>query len=186
MGIGDMDLGFGRTRRQICYHEAGHAVFYYHANLKINFVHVPGEGNVCAEWPNHPHPEQAIDLAASCVAAWYTEARGRGETFPHMSFEDFMAYAEAERADMQFAPLGLVSDSAEALDMLELAASRYANPQDKMSECYKAMCDTVDRNLEFWWPEIEALAKRVFVADDGYLEGNEVAGIIEAARGEGS
>lgn len=42
MGIGDMDLGFGRTRRQICYHEAGYTVFYYHADLKINFVHVPG------------------------------------------------------------------------------------------------------------------------------------------------
>lgn len=101
-----------------------------------------------------------------------------------MRFEDFMADAEADRADMQFAPLGLVSDSAEALNMLELAASRYANPQDKMSECYKAMCDTIDRNLEFWWPEIEALAERVFAADDGHLEGNEVAGIIEATRGE--
>lgn len=182
MKLGDGELDFGRTRRQICYHEAGHAVFQYRAGLKINYVCVPmGEGDVAAEWPCKPTPEQAMKLAASCVAAWFAEAKYLGVERQHMSFDDFYADADGERQfnEMLGTPPGRASDAAETLNMLEVAAD---HSQAVLPELYKEMCNEIDAGISEWWPEIKAVAEAVFEADNGYLDGEDTVQAIESVR----
>lgn len=161
-----------------CYHEAAHAVFHYHAGLKINWVRATVEGNAEIEWPTEPSPPQCVPLAAGCVAPWYAEDWQRGETRRHYTFQEFESLAESEG---QFfvdahAPVELLPDSFTALELLRSAAPR----PDGTEDLYREMCGYVDENLNAWWPEVVAVAEGL--KDTGYLDGSEVVKLIESAN----
>lgn len=170
------------TREDVCYHEAGHAVFYHHAGINVDFLQVEAEGWASTQWPTQPDPAKAVLLAAGSVASWYAEDRRGGVSRPHMSFDDFMSYAQFEDEEHKQllawgAPVDRPPDSVLALEMLRLAADWPDNPWGELEDCYGEMCDTVDRGMEEWWAEIEIVAERV--CEYRYISGKGFARLLE-------
>lgn len=177
MRIEDMYPNPGEGRKLVCYHEAAHAVFQHHAGLDVNYLSITpaGDGGVSVEWPCNIDPDQAVELAVSCAVGHPAEFRYMDQSYQHWTFEGFHSEAKS------FLP-GEGSDEADTLEMLEIAASGADDPQAALPDLYREICAKVDEGIEKRWPEIEAVAEQVFVADDGHLGGDEVVRIIESAQ----
>ena len=172
------------------YHEAAHAVFYHHAGLTLTELYVYGEGKVRVEWPTAPSPEQALQIAAGCLAgplSWYAL---HGQEINPLPFEDFVEEADfagaAARAmeEMGFdvnpdelraiRPPEVGDDLEDALAMLEIAGQARGG----VESCYEEALRGVYEGLEAWWPKIGAVAKALM--ESRRLDGADVASILQA------
>ncbi len=86
-------------------------------------------------------------------------------------FEDFTDHAESEDS---------CEDCKEALRMIRHSTK---DAEDVAAKLYAESCQQVAAHVEKFWPEIEAVAKRL--SEVGYLEGEEVKRIVEGVRRRG-
>lgn len=174
-----------------CYHEAAHAVFFHRAGIEITQLYVYGEGKIGVKWPTEaPPPEQAMELAAGCLAGPLSSHRLYGRDIQPPSFEDFLQTADSADAmatmmeEMGFAtsaddlrairPPEVGDDYEDALQMLKVAEASYGG----LEACYEATVEKVRQGLESWWPEIRAVAEEVMKSKR--LDGSEAARLIES------
>lgn len=172
-------------RADICYHEAAHAVFAYHARLPIRRVFVTEELEaICVTYRlPKPYPRQGVELAAVYLAGEHALWRRRGQPRPRVTFDDFAVGAEVEAKGFADGLDAYAGDYAGALELVQLAANDPGNPWGGIEGCYEAACRIAASNVVRWWDEISAVAERL--REVGCLEGDECIALIEgAARGE--
>ena len=179
-----------------CYHEAAHAVFFHRAGVEIAGLWVHGQGTIEHRWPDSPPPEQALALAAGCLAGPLASYPLDGEEVLPMAFDDFVATADAASAIADgMAGLGLNvaaedlravwpenfgDDYGDALAMLEFAVPACGG----LEACYDAAIEKVRRGFAQRWGEVEAVARALLGA--GRLTGAEAVDIIGRAKGTGA
>jgi hypothetical protein len=172
-------LDHEEMRIDTCYHEATHAVFYYHASFTIRRVYVTERLNaecVCAV-PVEPYPYQALALASGLIAAEYAVYRRLGREVRPAPFEKFTNEAEVVLEMRQYGEPEGEGDEGYALEMLRIMAE--SGWYGEIEDCYRLACDTAILNLGLWWPEIVAVAERL--REEGRLDGEECVGLIESA-----
>jgi hypothetical protein len=177
----------GEERKNLAYHEAAHAVAFYHAGLQINYVHVSAQGRINVEWPHDPDASQAMALAVGCLAGPYSWYVLHGEEIPNQPLDDFLQEPDDMAALAAFSgsnveelramnPSNHGEDNVDALEMLRIAESTCGG----LERCYERMLERVKQGLVEWWPEIRTLADRLFVT--GFLSGDECVALIESAK----
>lgn len=72
-------------------------------------------------------------------------------------------------------------DFLHALMMLDLAAGSAGDPT-ALEGRYEEVCRRVERGLQDWWPQVDAVATSLIEA--GHLDGEEIAQAVEGAVGE--
>ncbi len=176
-----------------CYHEAAHAVFYHRAGIVISELYVYGEGKIRVEWPTEaPPPEQAMGLAAGCLAGPLSSYRLHGQDIHPPSFEEFLQIADFADAtakmmeEMGFAtnaedlraikPPESGDDYEDALQMLKVAQASCGG----LEACYEATVEGVRHGLESWWPEIRAVAEELMKSER--LDGSEAVRLMESSE----
>lgn len=175
-----------------CYHEAAHAVFFHRAGIKISKLYVYGEGKIGVEWPTGtPPPEQALELAAGCLAGPLSSYKLHGQDIQISPFEDFLQATDSANAmarmmeEMGFAtnvddlraviPPEDGDDYEGALEMLKIAEGSCGG----LEACYEATVEKVRQGLESWWPEIRAVAEQLMKSKR--LGGSETVRLIESS-----
>lgn len=173
------------------YHEAAHAVFFHRAGLEISELYVYGEGKIKVEWPTEaPPPEQAMELAAGCLAGPLSVYKLHGQEIPTLPYEDLAREADSAEAtasmmgDLGFAvnaddlrairPPECGDDYEDAFEMLKVAEVAYEGPE----VCYAATVERVRQGLESRWSEIRAVAEELMKSER--MSGSKVVRLIES------
>jgi hypothetical protein len=164
-------------RVDTCYHEAAHVVFDYHARLTIRYVYVTEKLNaMCVSAvPVNPYPWDAMDQAVGLFAGEIAVRRRHGRQWQSEPFDEFVSDEDLYEEMFEFE--GTECDELQALKMLRIAAS--SDLYGDLQECYEMALARATRDVEFWWPEIVAVAERL--RETGRLDGEECVGLIESA-----
>ena len=174
-----MELNREQIRAGLCYHEAAHAVFAYHARLPIRYVVVTEELEaicVTSRLPK-PYPHQGVELAAMYLAGEHALWKRCGQEIPLMPFNEFAVVAGTEAEDLADGLDGHAGDHAGALEMVRLAANNPASAWGGIESCYQEACRIAASKVGLWWDEITVVAERL--REIGYLDGTECAAPIE-------
>lgn len=172
------------------YHEAAHAVFSHRARVEIVELRVGGEGKIETQWPTDPLPEQALDIAAGCLAGLLSVGVMRGQGFKPMTFDEFLEVADfAESTSRLMGDVGIPidpedlraiipdqigDDYEDALAMLAIAQPVCGD----LEQCYRVVIDRLKQGFEDWWEEIDTVANALL--QNGRLSGHETVEIIES------
>ena len=174
-----MELNREQIRGGLCYHEAAHAVFAYHARLPIRHVVVTEELEaicVTSRLPK-PYPHQGIELATLYLGGEHALWKRCGQEIPHVPFDEFVVVAETEAEDLANGPDGHAGDHAGALELVRLAANNAASAWGGIESCYQEACRIAASKVELWWDEITVVAGRL--REISYLDGTRCAALIE-------
>jgi hypothetical protein len=175
----DMELNREQTRTGLCYHEAAHAVFAYHARLPVQHVVVTEELEamcVTSLLPK-PYPRQGLELATIYLAGEHALWKRCGQEILHMPFNEFTVVAGTEAEDPADGLGGHAGDHAGALELVRLAANNPASAWGGIESCYQEACRIAASKVGIWWEEIIVIAERL--REIGYLDGPECATLIE-------
>ncbi|WP_119068727.1 hypothetical protein [Rubrobacter indicoceani] len=174
------------------YHEAARAVFFHRAGIEIVELYVYGEGKIHTEWPNEPTPQQALDLAAGCLAGPLSQYVLHKQEVPPIPFKNFVQSADSaqETAEImesmgfpvdadalrEVRPNEVGDDYEDALAMLQIAKSSCGG----LEACYEATLEKVRTDLGSWWSEIHAVAEELMKKQR--LDGSEAIRAMRESR----